>query len=195
MSHLQGDPNGLQRVVTHRAHEAEEVEIRRAEMRTHLATGGMGIRGAQRTVEEHFRRDPAGQHQCLVAIMKVEPILRPQMSCENGARLMAGATNVEEGLAAIDQFHFHLVHSPGGKHGLIQTLDHCRPIGPKRTETADARTDAHASDGIHGSHPAPKEGSTKDQKRRNTTRTGRNLLSKAFKNQHVEQHTQQQHEK
>ena len=136
--HLVGDADGLERVVADRADEAEHLELGRAQMGAHLAAGGMGTGGADRTMEELLGRNAAGQHQRLVAVMQVQPVVGRQVRVQRRAGLVARATDVEERLAPVDEFHLDLVHEPRREH---------RPVEGEGAREVIA---GHGSPGVRG---------------------------------------------
>ena len=76
-------------------------------MGAHLSTGRMRTGGAEHAVEELLRFQAPGQHQGLVAIMKMQPIAWKQMAVQNGTGLVARSADLEEGFPAIHQLHLH----------------------------------------------------------------------------------------
>ena len=125
-----GDADRLERVVAHGTHQTEDVEIRRAEVGAHLPAGGMRPRGAQETVKELNRGNAPGQHQGLVAVVEVQPVVRNQMRGQGRHRLVATAADVEKRLATIDEFHFDTVQMPGQLHP-TQQLQRARQLGAR----------------------------------------------------------------
>jgi hypothetical protein len=81
----------------------------------------MRIGSTEDAVEKLFHLQPPGQHQGLVPIMKMEPILRAEVSAENSCCFMTRGAYVEKCLPAIHQLHLHSIHPTGRKHTAIQS--------------------------------------------------------------------------
>jgi len=117
---LVSDADRLKGVVADRTDEAEHVQLRRAEVRAHLAAGGMAGPGAEGAVEELLRRDAAGEHERLVAVVEMQPVVRRKMDVQGRRGLVTGPTDVKERLAPVDEFHFDAIHRTPGGHGAIK---------------------------------------------------------------------------
>jgi hypothetical protein len=96
----------------------------------------MGTILAEKTEEEHLRRDTAGEHQGFVAVVAVKPVLIVEMRPESHCSLMAGAGNVKKGLTSPREIllqrietagHFHIsvkVQKDGGRCFFLGDLGH-----------------------------------------------------------------------
>ena len=105
-----GDAHRLQGAVTDRPDDAQYLELPVAHVRTHLPAARMGLVLAVERVEEAARCQSAGQHQGLVAIVAVQPVLVGQMQRQTGQAFVPRPRHVKEGLSPARQLLLHPIN-------------------------------------------------------------------------------------
>ena len=114
-----GVADGVQRVVADGADDRGDVEVALREMRAHLAAGGVRRTGGEEATEEFDHRHATRQHQGLVAVMEVEPVLLAQIVGNKRGRFVTGAGHMEVGEPLLDQGLFDTIHLACHEHSAV----------------------------------------------------------------------------
>jgi hypothetical protein len=121
---LQGSSNadGVQSIVADGADDRRNIESAGGEMRAHLPTGRMGIGCRKQAGKELTNGHAARQHQCLVAIMQMQPVVVLKEFVEKRRGLVAGARNMEMCYALLDEFSLKAIYFSGNEKYSMKLL-------------------------------------------------------------------------
>ncbi|HXE55065.1 MAG TPA: hypothetical protein VN541_18730 [Tepidisphaeraceae bacterium] len=70
-------------------------------------------------MNERRRRNPAREHQRLVAVVKIEIVVRDQKSVQYRRALVTGATHVKEDFALVGQLLLMAIDRPRSDHEAV----------------------------------------------------------------------------
>ncbi len=83
----------------------------------HLPARRIGLPGRQQAVEEALGGDAPAHQKGARPVMRLQPVLWPQVVGQHGRGLVSCATELEEGLAALDELLLDRVDPARGHHG------------------------------------------------------------------------------
>ncbi|NKJ03701.1 hypothetical protein FHT28_000524 [Rhizobium sp. SG570] len=92
-------------------------------MRTHLPAGGMGIGCGEQAREELTNGHAARQHQGLVAIVQMQPVVVMEEFVEQRRRLVPGAGDMKMCYALLNEFSLKPIYFSRNKEYSMELLE------------------------------------------------------------------------